>query len=146
MDKVERSRRVVAIIVADEKPVVGTIELAERFAISQQAMSKHLKDIAELGYLHTDKIGRSRVWWPTQSVAYGLSLLRSARSIFSSIIPTASIASPCPIVSGNTLCQHNSIMVMGPLVENRHTGRSASRKIGMPACTRRPAGVSNQTT
>jgi predicted transcriptional regulator len=72
MNKVERSRRVVAIIVADEKPVVGTIELAERFDISQQAMSKHLKDIAELGYLHTDKIGRSRVWWPTQS---GLSLL-----------------------------------------------------------------------
>jgi len=74
MDKQERAKRVIEIIVANDKPVVGTNEIADRFGISQQAMTRHLNNIADEGYLRTDKIGRSRVWWPTQE---GLSLLDS---------------------------------------------------------------------
>jgi predicted transcriptional regulator len=68
----ERARRVVSIIVANRKPVLGTNEIAERFDISQQAMTRHLNNLHDAGILNTDKIGRVRVWWPTEE---GLSYL-----------------------------------------------------------------------
>lgn len=70
----DRVRKVVSIIVAHERPVLGTNELAERFDISQQAMTRHLNNMSEEGILFTDKIGRVRVWWPTRK---GLSYLDS---------------------------------------------------------------------
>jgi predicted transcriptional regulator len=70
----ERVKKVVSIIVAHERPVLGTNEIADRFGISQQAMTRHLNNMSEEGILHTDKIGRVRVWWPTQK---GLSYLDS---------------------------------------------------------------------
>jgi predicted transcriptional regulator len=62
----QRAKRVVSIIVAAEKPVLGTNEIAERFDISQQAMTRHLNNMCDAGLLRTDKIGRVRVWWPTE--------------------------------------------------------------------------------
>jgi len=68
----EREIRIISIIVADEKPVMGTNEIAERFDISQQAMTHHLNNMVDDGALRSEKIGRVRVWWPTEK---GLSYL-----------------------------------------------------------------------
>lgn len=56
---------IIRVIVANEKPVMGTTEIADRLGISQQAMSRHLKRLADEGALKTDKVGQARVWWPT---------------------------------------------------------------------------------
>lgn len=45
---------------------MGTQELADRFDISQQAMIRHLNRLHDEGVLHTEKIGRVKVWWPTE--------------------------------------------------------------------------------
>jgi len=72
MDTKKRAEEVVKMILADEKPVLGTNDISPRFDVSQQAMFVQLQRMEDAGYLNTDKIGRSRVWWPTQA---GLSLL-----------------------------------------------------------------------
>lgn len=69
----EREVRIIRIIVANEKPVMGTNEIAEHFDISQQAMTRHLNRMHEKDALNTEKIGRVRVWWPTEK---GLSYLQ----------------------------------------------------------------------
>jgi len=72
MEEERRYRKVVQIIVADPKPILGTNEIAERFAMTQQGMRYHLEAMADKELLYSDKVGKTRVYWPTQQ---GLQLL-----------------------------------------------------------------------
>jgi len=71
----EQDRRIISIIVADEKPVLGTNDIADRLEMSQQGATYHLNRLKDQGALRTEKIGQVRIWWPTQK---GLSYLDSA--------------------------------------------------------------------
>lgn len=70
----DRDKRIIGLIVANRKPVMGTTEIAEHFDMSQQGISRHLNRLHDEGALNTEKIGRVRVWWPTED---GLSYLES---------------------------------------------------------------------
>jgi len=52
-------------LVSAYKPALKTTAVADRIGLSQQATSKHLKRLAEDGYVDSDKIGPARIWWIT---------------------------------------------------------------------------------
>ena len=46
-------------------PAVGTSDIAERVEVERQTVDKHLRTLADEGYVDTRMIGQSRVWWLT---------------------------------------------------------------------------------
>ena len=72
MEPTRRYRKVIKIIVSDPKPVLGTLDIADRFDMTRQGMGYHLDTMVEEGLLNEDKVGKTRVFWPTQD---GLELL-----------------------------------------------------------------------
>jgi len=47
------------------KPALSSTAVADRVGLSQQATSKHLKRLAEDGFVDSDKVGPARIWWVT---------------------------------------------------------------------------------
>lgn len=46
-------------------PAVGTQDIADAVGISRQAVDRRLRNFRSNGWVETDKIGRSRIWWLT---------------------------------------------------------------------------------
>ncbi|PSQ06642.1 MarR family transcriptional regulator [Halobacteriales archaeon QS_4_69_31] len=46
-------------------PVLGASDIAERTDISRQAIDRRLRQMKKDGLVDSRKIGRVRVWWPT---------------------------------------------------------------------------------
>jgi predicted transcriptional regulator len=54
---------VIDAVRADERPVTGTADVADRLGMSTQGASKRLRELASEGRIATDTIGQSRIWW-----------------------------------------------------------------------------------
>lgn len=62
-ERKDMSGEIVLALEKNERPVMGTGELAEEFDLSTPAMKKHLERAHEMGAVKHDKIGNYNVWW-----------------------------------------------------------------------------------
>jgi len=66
---------VLRILQSCEDPVMSAPEIAEQTRIGDRGMYKKLRRMEESGFVSSKKVGRSRVWWITDS---GISKIKEA--------------------------------------------------------------------
>jgi predicted transcriptional regulator len=57
--------QIIRELILAHPPVLGASDIAERTGISRQAIHRRLRQMQEDGLVNSRKIGRVRVWWPT---------------------------------------------------------------------------------
>jgi DNA-binding MarR family transcriptional regulator len=62
-DREATDERILRAIRDAYAPAVGTSEIAEELDVQRQTADRHLRSIADEGFVNTKKIGRVRVWW-----------------------------------------------------------------------------------
>lgn len=62
-DREATDERILQAIRDAYAPAVGTSEIAEELNVERQTVDRHLRNLAEDGYVNTKKIGQVRVWW-----------------------------------------------------------------------------------
>lgn len=66
-DPTVTDERFLEILRNDYRPALGTGDIVSRVGLSQQAVSKRLKQLEDDGYVGTHKAGRARIWWITDA-------------------------------------------------------------------------------
>jgi len=66
-DRQATDEKVLSAIKDHYAPAVGTSDIADEIGVARQTVDNRLRDLWDTGHVDSKKVGRSRIWWITNT-------------------------------------------------------------------------------